>query len=85
MPTDIDDNKMCYVKCTFRRGMYYNLLKKSQLKHMYYIKIPTVRFTGLVRPDPQGELLIEGLNNLDGIRQNELSGHLMMDGGELRG
>ena len=22
---------------------------------MYYIKIPTVRFTGLVRPDPQGE------------------------------
>ena len=63
----------------------YNLLKKSQLKHMYYIKIPTVRFTGLVRPDPQGELLIEGLKNLDGIRQNGLSGHLMMDGGELRG
>ena len=23
--------------------IYYNLLKKSQLKHMYYIKIPTVR------------------------------------------
>ena len=36
----------------------YNLLKKSQLKHMYYIKIPTVRFTGLVRPDPQGELYV---------------------------
>ena len=31
---------------------------------MYYIKIPTVRFTGLVRPDPQGELLFEGLKNL---------------------
>ena len=52
---------------------------------MYYIKIPTVRFTGLVRPDPQEELLFEGLKNLDGIRQNGLSGHLMMDGGELRG
>ena len=63
----------------------YNLLKKSQLKHMYYIKIPTVRFTGLVRPDPQGELLFEGLKNLDGIRHNGLSGHLVMDGGELRG
>ena len=25
---------------------------------MYYIKIPTVRFTGLVRPDPQGDTYI---------------------------
>ena len=34
--------------------MNYNLLKKSLLKHtcMYYIKIPTVRFTDLVRSDP---------------------------------
>ena len=39
---------------------------------MYYIKIPTVRFTDLVRSDPQGELLFEGLKNLDGIRQNGL-------------
>ena len=38
----------------------YNLLKKSQLKHMYYIKIPTVRFMDLERSNPQGELLFEG-------------------------
>ena len=69
---------------SYNLHIIYNLLKKSQLKHMYYIKIPTVRFTGLVRPDPQGELF-EGLKNLDGIRQNGLSGHLMMDGGGLRG
>ena len=52
---------------------------------MYYIKIPTVRFTDLVRSDPKGELLFEGLDNWNGIRQNRLSGHLMTDGGELRG
>ena len=49
----------------------YNLLKKSQLKHMYYIKIPTVRFMDLVRS------MFEGLKNLDGIRHNGLSGHLV--------
>ena len=47
-----------------------NLLKKSQLKHMYYIKIPTVRFTDPVRSDPQGGMVFEGLKNLDGVRQN---------------
>ena len=37
---------------------------------MYYIKIPTVRFTDLVRSDPQGGMVFEGLKNLDEIRQN---------------
>ena len=63
----------------------YNLLKKSQLKNMYYIKIPWVRFMDLVRSNPQGGMVFEGLKNLDGIRQNGLNGHLWMDGGELRG
>ena len=62
----------------------YNLLKKSQLKHMYYIKIPTVRFMDLVKSNPQGRMVFEGLKNLDGIRQNGLNGHLWMDGGELK-
>ena len=48
----------------------YNLLKKSQLKLMYYIKFPTVRFMDLVGSNLQGRLVFEGLTNLDGIRQN---------------
>ena len=48
----------------------YNLLKKSQLKNMYYIKIPWVRFMDLVRSNPQGGMVFEGLKNLDEIRQN---------------
>ena len=39
---------------------------------MYYTKIPTVRFMDLVRSNPQGGMVFEGLKNLDEIRQNGL-------------
>ena len=51
---------------------------------MYYIKFPTVRFMDLVGSNLQGRMVFEGLKILDLIRQKGLSGHLWMDGGELK-